>query len=101
MVQESEFTTFAALIKIGSATTQNVQEVASIWGDIKQDFDDTDADIEESYAVLGEFDFLVIFEGPSSEAAFQADVVFDRYGLEVQTMELTETSAFADLVTDI
>lgn len=100
MAQQTEFTRFVALVDVAEPDAQNIQELAALWGDIQQEFDHIDASIEESYAVLGEFDFLVIFEGPTTETAFQADVVLERHGLTVQTMEIIDTRNFSELVTD-
>jgi uncharacterized protein with GYD domain len=56
--------------------------------------------VEESYAVLGEIDFLIVFQSPNSDTAFQADIVLERHGLDVQTMEITPTDQFSALVDD-
>lgn len=101
MPQEHTFTTYAALIDIADPNVQNVQEMASIWGDIQQEFDRVGASIDDAYAALGEHDFVVIFESPDTETAFQADIVLERHGLDVQTMEVVDTEAFAELVTDL
>jgi uncharacterized protein with GYD domain len=101
MTQDSPFTTYVALIDIADPNVQNIQEMASIWGDVQREFERIDASIEDAYAMLGEHDFLVVFEGADTETAFQADVVLERHGLDVQTMEAAETEAFADLVTDL
>ena len=101
MTQDASITRYAALVELTDSTVQNVQEMASVWGDIRQEFDDIGASIVESYAVRGRVDFLVVFEGPDSETAFQADVVLERHGLSVETMELADTEEFAALVSDL
>lgn len=100
MTQDTEFTKFVALVDVNEEV-QNVQEMASVWGDVRQEFEAVGAEIDESYAVLGEFDFLVTFEGPDSETAFKADVVLERHGLTVQTMEVLDTGEFSKLVDDV
>lgn len=101
MSQQPTFTTYAALIDIADPNVQNMQEMASIWGDVQQEFDRIGASIEDSYAALGGHDFIVIFESSTTETAFRADVILERHGLDVQTMEVVDTGAFAELVTDL
>lgn len=93
-------TTYVALVDTTAATVQNVQEMASVWGEIRQEFEDVGATVHDAYAVRGRIDFLVIFEAPASATAFQADVILERHGLSVETMELLDTSSFARLVED-
>lgn len=100
MPQQTEFTKFVALIDIDESNAQNVQEMASIWGDIRREFEEIGASIEESYALLGEYDFLVTFEAPAVGTAFEADIVLERHGLSVQTMEMVDTEEFSELVRD-
>lgn len=101
MPQDTTFTKFVALIDIDDPNVQNMQDIASVWGDIRQEFEAVDATIEDAYAALGQFDFVVMFEGPSTETAFKADVILERHGLSVQTMEVIETSEFSTLVEDL
>ncbi|MFB6161588.1 MAG: GYD domain-containing protein [Haloferacaceae archaeon] len=100
MTQDTEFTKFVALVDVNEEV-QNVQEMASVWGDVRQEFEAVGAEIDESYAVLGEFDFLIAFEGPSTETAFKTDVILERHGLDVRTMAVTDTADFAELVRDV
>lgn len=101
MPQHTDFTKFVALIDVAESNAQNVQEMASVWGDIREEFDQIGASVEEAYAVLGQFDFLVTFEGPDTETAFKADLVLERHGLTVQTMEVIETEELSQLVEDL
>ena len=101
MPQDTEFTEFVALIEMTDSSAQNVQELASVWGDIQAELDQIDASIQNAYAVLGEFDFLVTFEGPATETAFEADVILERHGLRVQTLPMIDTAAFSRLVDDL
>lgn len=101
MTQRPTFDTYAALIDVADPNVQNMQEMASVWGDVQQEFDRVGASIDDAYAVLGEHEFIVIFEGSSTETAFQADVILERHGLDVRTMEAVDTEAFAELVSDL
>jgi uncharacterized protein with GYD domain len=101
MPQNTDFTTFVSLVNINDPTIQNVQELAALWGEIRQEFEEAGAEVIESYAVLGEVDFIVIFEAPSTEVGFKSGVILERHGMDAQTMEITPTEEFAQLVTDI
>lgn len=98
---EDAFTSFVALVDVNEPDAQNVQELASIWGTIENELAEIGVAVQASYAVLGEVDFLVVYEAPGPDVAFQADVVLERHGLDVQTMELTPTDHFAELVHDV
>lgn len=101
MSSESTFTRYASLVDVHEANAQNVQELASIWGQLDNELSEIGVEVEESYAVLGEIDFIVVFDAPNNEAAFKADVVLERHGLDVQTMEIAPTEQFAELVHDV
>jgi uncharacterized protein with GYD domain len=101
MTQNTEFTRFVALVDVNDANVQNIQEMAAVWGEIRREFEEIGAVVEDAYAVLGEFDFVVVFEGADTETAFKTDVILERHGLDVQTMPVTDTDAFAELVKDV
>lgn len=92
---------YASLVETADRDVQNAQELASIWGEIRTEFADHDAELEESYAIMGEHDFLVIFDAPDRESAFKAALTMRRHGLSAQTMEIVDTDDFADIVGDI
>lgn len=100
MPQAIDFTTFVSLVEVSEPNVQNIQELASVWGQIKQELDEIGAEVLESFAVLGEVDFIVVFEAEDMDTAFKSDVVLERHGLSVQTMEVTPTEHFAKLVED-
>lgn len=101
MSDAEPFTQYVSLIDVDSESAQNLQELAAIWGQIDRELADIGVTVEEAYAVLGEVDFLVVFEAPSTDVAFQADVVLERHGMDLQTMEITPTDHFAQLVGDL
>ncbi|MFC4987978.1 MULTISPECIES: GYD domain-containing protein [Saliphagus] len=92
---------YASLVEAADRDVQNAQELASIWGEIRTEFEDHHAELVESYAIMGEHDFLVIFDAPDRDAAFKAALTMRRHGLSAQTMEVVDTDDFADLVGDI
>ncbi|WP_394741397.1 GYD domain-containing protein [Natronococcus roseus] len=93
--------TFASVVELADRDVQNMQELASIWGEIRTEFEEHDTTLEDSYAMLGEHDFLVIFEAPDQDAAYKAALTMHRHGLDAQTMALKDTDDFADLVDEV
>ena len=93
--------TYASLIKVRDRNVQNVQEMATIWGDIRSEIEEFDAKLLHSYAVLGDYDFIVIFEAADNDEAFKAALTVERHGLDGQTMEVVPIEKFADLASDI
>ena len=93
--------TYMSLIQLGDRDVQNAQELASIWGEVATAFDGHNAELVDSYAILGQHDFLVIFEADDTEAGFKCALTLRRHGLEAQTMELVDTDDFSLLVDEI
>ncbi|WP_246999057.1 GYD domain-containing protein [Halosolutus gelatinilyticus] len=93
--------TYASLIELADRDVQNAQEMASVWGEIRTEFEQHNAELLDSYAVLGEHDFLVTFEARDNEAAFKCALTFRRHGLDGQTMEIVDTDDFSQLVDEI
>ena len=98
---DDSFTKFLTLVTVEDADVQNVQDLTRIWGEIREEFHDLDATLEDTYAVLGEIDFAVIFEAPTTDVAFKAGVTLERHGLDAQTMEITSTDHFGEIVEDL
>ncbi|SDQ54337.1 GYD domain-containing protein [Natronobacterium texcoconense] len=93
--------TYVSLIELTDRDVQNTQELVSIWGEIRTEFEEHEAELVDSYAILGEHDFLVVFKAGDRESAFKAALTLRRHGLDGQTMEAVETDEFADLVDEI
>ncbi|WP_255194385.1 GYD domain-containing protein [Natronobeatus ordinarius] len=93
--------TYASFIDVDDRTVQNAQELASIWGEIKTELESHDAELLESYAILGGHDFLVIFDAPDREGAFKSALTLHRHGLDCETVPLVDTDDFAHLVDEI
>ena len=98
---DDSFTKFLTLATVEDADVQNVQELTRVWAQVRDEFEQLDATLEDTYAVLGEVDFAVIFEAPTTDAAFKAGVTIERHGLDAQTMEITPTERFGELVDDL
>ncbi|RQH03397.1 GYD domain-containing protein [Natrarchaeobius oligotrophus] len=93
--------TYASLVELEGRDVQNTQELASIWGEIRTEFEDHDAELIDSYAVLGHHDFLIIFEAGDRDGAFKSALTLHRHGLDAQTMSVVDTDDFAQLVDEI
>ncbi|WP_435151709.1 GYD domain-containing protein [Haladaptatus sp. DFWS20] len=91
---------YASLVNI-EQNYQNVQELASIWGDVRTELEAHEATLEETYAILGEYDFLLIIDAKNRDSAYQASLCIERYGLDMQTMEIIPMEEFAGLVDDL
>ena len=93
--------TYATLVDLADRDVQNAQELASIWGEIRTEFEEHGAQLHDSYAALGEHDFLVIFETEDNEAAFKSALTLHRHGLEGKTMEIVDTDDFSNVVDEV
>jgi uncharacterized protein with GYD domain len=91
---------YVSHVTVDDRQFQNVQELASIWGEIRGELEAFDVDLVDTYAVLGGYDFLVLFEAPDRETVFQAALTVESHGLDLETSEITPTEDFADLVDD-
>ena len=93
--------TYAALVDVNESAFQNTQEMASVWGDIKLDIEDLDGELHDAYAILGGYDFLLLYEAADREAAFQMSVAVERYGFDMETMETIPIEEMGSLVAEI
>ncbi|GAA5063931.1 GYD domain-containing protein [Haladaptatus pallidirubidus] len=79
---------------------QNSQELASTWGDIRVELEEFGVALEGSFAILGEYDFMLIFDAPDRDTAFKAGIAVESHGLDMQTMEIIPIDELAQLVED-
>jgi uncharacterized protein with GYD domain len=93
--------TYTALVEVEDSDVQNVQGFASIWGEIRNDVEMQGGEMVDAYAVLGEYDFLLLFEADDPEQAMQISIGVERYGLDTQTMEVIPVDRMGELVDDI
>ena len=99
MPQQEEYTRYAVLAELESRT-QNPQELIAKWGEVKQECEEIGVTITDSFAMLGEYDFLVLLDAPSRDRVFQASLIMGREGLDIQTMPVVPTDQFGDIVRD-
>lgn len=95
--------TYTSLVSVDDRDFQNVQELATIWGEIETQVEQNQLDVEliDTYAVLGDYDFIAIFEAADRDSAFQLALTLEGSGLDMQTMEVVDTDHFAELVEDV
>lgn len=92
---------YMSLVTVNEARIQNVQKLATIWGEVENEIRDHGGQVIDSYAILGEYDFLILFEAEDHYHAFQTALIIERRGLDMQTMEIIPTNQFGRLVEDI
>jgi len=92
---------YTSLAEVKDRNVQNVQDLASIWGELSAEVEDFDAELLDTYAVLGAYDFIVQFETTDRNEAFRVALAMERHGLDMQTMEVVPTDQFASLVEDV
>jgi uncharacterized protein with GYD domain len=90
--------TWLSLVEVDGAEFQDLQELASLWGDISLELEEIDAEIVETYALLGRFDFLLVFEAPDRDSVFELALAAERHGLDMTTMEGVPIEHFGSLV---
>ncbi|WP_254537047.1 GYD domain-containing protein [Halomarina litorea] len=93
--------TYMALVDVVDAEVQNAQVLASVWGDLRNDVQELGGEMRDAYAILGEHDFLVLFDAPDRDRALQISLVIERRGLDMQTMEIVPVERFGELVNDL
>jgi uncharacterized protein with GYD domain len=90
--------TWISLVEVDGTAFQDLHELASLWGDINLELEEIDAEIQETYALLGRYDFLLVFEAPDRDAVFEVSLAAERHGLDMNTMEGVPIEHFGSLV---
>lgn len=93
--------TYMALVDVRECAPNNAQELATAWGELNHEIEELDADLLDAWAVLGERDFMVLFEADDREHALKISLLVERRGLDMQTMELIPVERFGAIVDDI
>jgi uncharacterized protein with GYD domain len=93
--------TFISQVDVNEGEFQNPQEAISVWGNIREDIEELDGQILETYTVLGEFDFHISFEVENAATAFQVTQAIERYGLDTHTMRALPLDRVGELVDDV
>lgn len=93
--------TYITQVDVNEEEFQNPQELISVWGTIRGDIEKLGGEIIDTYAILGNYDFHVVFTVESGERAFQVTQVIERHGLDTKTMEALPLDRLGELVEDI
>jgi len=93
--------TYITNVDVNEDQFQNSQELVSVWGAIREDVEQLGGEIEETYAILGDYDFHVRFSVESSETAFQVTQTIERHGLDTETVEALSLDRIGELVEDV
>ena len=91
---------YVSMVQVRDRDVNNAQDLAAIWGELKVEIEDFDAELQDTYAILGNVDFVVVFEATDRHEAFQVALAAERHGLDLQTMPAVPTDEFANLVED-
>lgn len=93
--------TYICQIDVNEGEFRNPQELVSVWGNVREDVERLDGEIGDTYAVLGDYDFHVIFRVPDDGTAFQVTQVIERHGLDTRTMQALSIDQIGELVDDV
>ncbi|MFC3478431.1 GYD domain-containing protein [Halobacterium litoreum] len=93
--------TYAAFANVETGEFQNAQELASIWGDLRQDLETRNCELRDAYVLLGERDVLLLFDAADRQAALEASIAAERYGIEMQTMEAMHVDDLGEIVEEL
>jgi uncharacterized protein with GYD domain len=92
--------TYLCQIDVNEDEYQNPQELVAIWGTIREDIEDLGGEISATYAVLGDYDFHIIFDVPDGETAFQVTQLIERHGLDTTTMRALALEQLGTIIDD-
>lgn len=92
--------TWVSLVEVDGSEFQDLHELASLWGDINLELEEIDAELEETYALLGRYDFLLVFRAPDRDSVFEVSLAAERHGLDMNTMEGVPIEHFGSLVNE-
>jgi uncharacterized protein with GYD domain len=92
---------YVSLVTVNEEGIQNVQELTSIWGDIRTEVESFDGELVDTYCTLGRYDFLIVFEAPDRGAALQIAVAAERYGLDLETLPVVDVEHLGKMVEEI
>lgn len=93
--------TYISKVDVNEGEFQNPQEAVAVWGDIRDDVEGLGGEISETYTVLGDYDFHIIFEVDNAATAFQVTQAIERHGLDTRTMRALPLERTGELVDDI
>ncbi|MFC7141037.1 GYD domain-containing protein [Halosimplex aquaticum] len=93
--------TYISEVDVHEAEAQNPQDLVSTWGSIREEIRELGGEVLDSHAVLGEYDFLVVYDVDDRETAFKVTQVIERHGLDTRTMGALPIERIGELVDDV
>lgn len=93
--------TYVCQIDVHGGQVENPQRLVSIWSEIQEEIEQLGATVLDTYTILGEYDFLLIFEVDGENQAFQVTQVIERNGLDTATMQAFPIDRIGELVDDV
>jgi uncharacterized protein with GYD domain len=93
--------TYITEVDVHEAEYQNPQELVSIWGSIREEIRELGGEVVDTHAVLGDYDFLIVYSVDDQERAFQVSQAIERHGLDTKTMQGLPIDRIGELVEDV
>ena len=93
--------TYTILADVNEQAFQNPQELAAIWGDVRNDIERLGGKLLASYALVGGHDYQITFEVEEEDDAIRISMAVERHGLDTQTMRAIPVDRLGELIEDI
>ena len=94
-------TIYTLLADVDDQQFQSPQEVGTIWGEISGEIEELGGEIVNSYILLGEYDFQIVFDADHEDAVFQIAMAVQRHGLNTKTLRSVPIERLGDLADDV
>lgn len=92
---------YTVLADVRESEFQNIHELATVWGDVRNEIAELDGELIDAYAVLGHYDFQLTFEASDEDAAMKILFAIERYGLDTHTHQVIDVDRLGELAEDI
>jgi len=93
--------TYTVLANVRQQEFQNIHELATVWGEIRNDISETGGELLDAYVVLGHYDFQFMYEADDEEVAMKVAFAVERHGLDTRTHQVIGTDRLGELSEDI
>lgn len=91
--------TYTLLADVEGQQIQGPQELSSIWGAVREEIESLGGVTLQSYVLLGENDFQIVFEA-DEETVLEIALAVQRQGLDTETMRAIPTDRLGEMVDD-
>ncbi|MDS0282471.1 GYD domain-containing protein [Haloarcula onubensis] len=93
-------TTHVLLADVNEQRFHTFQELASIWGDIRNDIEDAGGEVHDSNVLIGDYDLQVVFDADDEETVLEVSMAVQRHGLNTKTMRAVPMAQIGEYATD-